>query len=134
MSAIVEVGEPVRQKALAVGSDGERWLGELGRVVAELEAEWGLPVGEAILGGSGGYVANLVTGDGAAAVLKVAIPDGLEGQCPFSRELQTLLLGGGRGYVRVLQVDHARRAMLQERLGRPLRELGLPVECRQDCS
>ena len=44
------------------------------------------------------------------------------------REMQTLRLGAGSSYVRVLQTDTRRRAMLQERLGRPLRALDLPVE------
>ena len=65
-------------------------------------------------------------------VLKVAIPDGLEGNCPFARELQTLLLGDGRGYVRVLASDLDRRAMLQERLGAPLSSFGLSVEAQID--
>jgi streptomycin 6-kinase len=132
MSADVEVPEAVRRKALAVGSAGEHWLGELGRVVAELEAEWGVQVGDAIVGGSGAYVANAVAADGTDAVLKVAIPDGLEGHCPFARELQMLRLGDGHRYVRVLRADEDRRAMLQERLGRPLSTLGLPVESQID--
>ena len=68
----------VRRKAVAVGAVGERWLLELGRIVGELEAEWGLQVGKADLtGGSGGFVANAVMADGGDAVLKLAIPDGL---------------------------------------------------------
>ncbi len=122
----------MRRKARALGAEGRRWLDELGDVVAELETEWGLHVGAAIVGGSGGFVANAVTVDGADAVLKVAIPDGLEGHCPFTRELQALLLGDGRGYVKVLRADEGRRAMLQERLGRPLSALGLPVESQID--
>jgi streptomycin 6-kinase len=132
MGSIVEAPDAVRRKALAVGSAGERWLRELGRIVADFEAEWDLQVGEAIVGGSGGYVAHAVTGDGADVVLKVAIPDGLEGQSPFATELRTLMLGDGRGYVRVLRADEPRRAMLLERLGRPLRDLGLTVESQID--
>ncbi len=127
-----EVPDAVRRKARAVGPAGERWLRELGSIIASLEAEWDIQVGPAIVGGSGGYVADAVTDDGAAAVLKVTIPDGLEGHTPFARELQTLLLANGRGYVRVLRADEGRRAMLQERLGRPLSALGLPVESQID--
>ena len=128
MSTNVDVPDAVRRKAFAVGEDGRRWLDELGKVVADLETEWQIRVGPAIVGGSGGFVANAAAADGTVAVLKVAIPDGLVGHCPFDRELQTLLLGAGHGYVRVLRSDPARRAMLQERLGRPLSALGLPVE------
>jgi streptomycin 6-kinase len=126
----VHVPEGVVRKAVAVGAEGERWLLELGRVVADLEAEWGLRVGRAITGGSGGFVANAVMADGSDAVLKIAIPDGLEGHCPFERELQTLLLGDGQGYARVVRADVDRRAMLQERLGRPLSDLALPVDAQ----
>ena len=132
MRAIVEVPEAVRRKALAVGVVGERWLAELGQLVADFEADWDIDVGEAIVGGSGGYVGDAVTADGADVVLKVAIPDGLEGQSPFATELQTLLLGTGRGYVGVLRADESRRAILLEHLGRPLSALGLPVESQID--
>ncbi len=119
----------VRRKAEAVGPEGERWLDELPAFVAALEQEWGIRVGEPRTGGSGGYVAEAVTADGEAAILKVAIPDGLQGQSPFARDVQALRLGArGGSYVRVLHTDISRRAMLQERLGRPLSALDLPVE------
>ena len=132
VSASIEVPEAVRRKAVAVGAEGERWLRELGRIVAELEAEWGLQVGKAITGGSGGFVANAVTADGGEAVLKIAIPDGLEGHSPFAKELQVLLLGDGQGYVRVIRADVDHRAMLLEQLGRPLSALGLSVDAQID--
>jgi streptomycin 6-kinase len=128
----IDVPDAVRRKALAVGPAGERWLRELGQIVADVEAAWGIHVGEVIAGGSGAYVANAVTADGTAAVVKIAIPDGLEGHSPFARELQTLLLGNGHGFVRVLRTDEGRRAMLLERLGRPLSALAWPVESQID--
>jgi streptomycin 6-kinase len=132
MSATVDVPEAVRRKALAIGSDGRRWLDDLPAMVAGLEREWGVEVGDAIAGGSGGFVANAVAADGTEAVLKIAIPDGLEGHSPFAKELQMLLLAEGRGYVKVLRSDLGRRAILQERLGRPLSAIGLPVEAQID--
>ena len=132
MSATVEVPESVRRKAVALGTEGERWLRDLGTIVAGIEAEWKLRVGSAIAGGSGSFVANAVTADGTGAVLKLAIPDGLEGHPPFATELQVLELGDGRGYVRVIRSDIGRRAMLLERLGRPLSALGLPVDAQID--
>jgi len=127
-SAPIEVPEAVRRKALAVGSRGEQWLTDLPTAIAELEREWRVSVGVPIVGGSSGYVAEAVAADGTEAVLKLGIPDGLDGQGDFARELATLLLANGRGYVRVLNADEYRRAMLQERLGRSLDELDLPVE------
>ena len=76
-------------------------------------------------GGSGGYVADATAADGAPAIIKLAIPEGLEGQGEFAREVHTLHLGAGRGYVDVLRADLDRRAMLQARLGRPLDALEL---------
>ena len=65
-----------------------------------------------------------------AAVLKLAMPDGLEGNGEFSRELESVRFGQGRGYVDLLQFDEDRRAMLLERLGRPIHDLGLPIEAQ----
>ena len=44
----------------------------------------GHPRGRGPTGGSGGYVADAVTTDGTATILKIAIPDGLQGQSPFA--------------------------------------------------
>lgn len=122
------VPEGVARKARAIGALGEQWLADLPRSIEALEVEWDIRVGDAISGGSGGYVAAAELRDGTAAVVKLAIPEGLEGQGELAREVRTLQLGDGHGYVRVLRVDVHRRAMLQERLGRPIAALGLPVE------
>ena len=103
-------------------------MAHLGHLVDELEREWLITVGRPILGGSGSYVAEAVTDAGAEVVLKLSIPDGLDGHTAWAEELVTVRLGAGHGYVRVLRADADRRAMLQERLGRPLSELALPVE------
>ena len=125
---MLRVPEGVRRKARATGPEGEQWLADLPRSIAALEVDWDLRVGHPISGGSGGYVAGAELRDGTPAIVKLAIPEGLEGQGEFAREVRTLQLGDGRGYVRVLRVDLDRRAMLQERLGRPIAALGLPVE------
>jgi streptomycin 6-kinase len=128
----VVVPERVRHKADALGPAGDRWLRDVGQIVADLEGEWNIEVGDAIEGGSGAFVAHAVTSDGRDAVLKVSIPDGLEGHSPFAEELHMLELADGRGYVRVLRSDVRRRAMLQERLGLSLAVLDLPVEAQID--
>jgi len=128
-SVPIEVPEAVRRKALALGPPGGRWLSRLGTVVAELERAWQFRVGPPLAGGSAAYVAaDAVMADGTDAVLKIGIPDGLDGQGDFARELATLERAAGHGYVRVLYADGSRRAMLQERLGRSLSELRLPVD------
>jgi streptomycin 6-kinase len=126
------IPEPVRRKAQALGAEGEQWLCELSACIAALEREWRISVGDAIEGGTGAYVANAETEDGIAAVVKLAMPDGLTGHAPFARELQTLRLADGRPHVRVLRADERRRVMLLERLGRPLVALRLPVETQAE--
>jgi streptomycin 6-kinase len=132
MSAPVEVPERVRRKALALGPPGERWLRDIPQIVSDLERTWGLDVGPAIEGGTGAFVAVARTADGTDAILKVSIPDGLEGHSPFGEELHALQLADGHSYVKVLRADAGRRVMLQEHLGRPLGDLGLPVEAQID--
>jgi streptomycin 6-kinase len=132
MSAPVEIPERVRRKAKALGTAGERWLRDIAGIVSDLELTWQLNVGPAIAGGTGAFVAVVGTANGTDAILKVSIPEGLEGHSPFAEELHTLQLADGHGYVKVLRADTDLRAMLQEHLGRPLRNLGLPVEAQID--
>jgi streptomycin 6-kinase len=117
----IELPVPVRQKVLHGGEEAARWLAELPRVVAELEEAWGITAGETLEGGSAAYVARVRTRGGGEAVLKVALPGEDVGA-----QIQTLADAGGRGYVRLLASDGARRAMLQEALGSSLEVLRPP--------
>jgi streptomycin 6-kinase len=130
----VEVSDDVRAKVEALGEEGERWLRSLPDLVDELAEEWGLEVGAPVgAGGSAGYLVHVVArSDGdRPAVLKLAIPDGLRGNGSFADGLAALL-AAGPGMVEVLRSDVERRAVLLERLGRPLADLGLPVEEQVD--
>ncbi len=128
MLVSIEVPHSVRRKVDALGSAGRQWLETLSDTIATLCDEWKIDVGGALGGGSTAYVANATLADGSPAVLKLAMPDGLDGNGDFARELEMVREGQGRGYVRLLQFDVDRRATLQERLGRPLEELDLPIE------
>ena len=119
---VIDVPAEVRGKALAVGDRGRRWLEDLADVVAGLERDWNVVVGATLRGGSDAFVAEAVTADGRATVLKVALPWNAA-----SHQIDTLLRAGGRGYTLLLRHDVGRQAMLQERLGAPLATLGLPV-------
>src|SRR5262249_43390833 len=77
-------------------------------------------------GGTESLVVEARTADGRDAVLKIAIP-GLD---PTAGELRTLLAAQGRGYAKVFRHDAARYAMLLERLGCRLDELGLPIDAQ----
>ena len=48
----------------------------------------------------------------------------------FASEVRTLVAANGRGYVRLLDHDEERNAMLQERLGPSLRGFGLPISAQ----
>ena len=124
----VHVPGAVRQKALAQGDEGRRWLDRLGRLIDELERVWGVSVGATLHGGSGSYVAAARTGAGGDAVVKLEMPP----YESFAGEVRTLLAADGRGYARLFDHDEERHAMLQERLGPSLEESGLPVPARVD--
>lgn len=117
----VVVPNAVRQKAAARGAEGTRWLRDLGDVIEQLERDWDVAVGATLHGGSESYVAAATTGDGADAIIKIAIPGN-----DLASEATTLRLANGDGYARLLKHDPARQAMLEERLGASLAELGVP--------
>jgi streptomycin 6-kinase len=101
-----------------------------------LAREWKLVLGRPFGGGSAAYVVSAHTAVGRDVVLKVALPEGLEGDSPFAAEIQTLRLadavGAGSAYVQLLEVAADGRAVLLERLGRPLASLDLRVEHQID--
>src|SRR2546421_2277586 len=60
----IELPEAVRQKASALGAEGEQWLADLPAIVDGLATDWELDVGPAFTGGSGAFVAPATTRDG----------------------------------------------------------------------
>lgn len=118
----LDVPDAVLGKARALGPPGRSWLRRLPDFVRDLEQEWGLTVGPALHGGSAAYVAAVTTSDATAAVLKIHLP----GYDSIADEIRVLSIAAGRGYVRLLRYDEVRGALLLERLGPPLSQLGLP--------
>lgn len=108
-----------------LGEPGRRWLVDLPGVVAGLAEAWGLTLGESLEGGNTAFVVAATDEDGRSLVLKVAMPEGVEGFAPFEQEMTTLLLAGGDPYVQVVRHHAGHRALLLERLGQPLARLGL---------
>jgi streptomycin 6-kinase len=122
---MIEVPDAVRNKALTAGAGG--WLEQLPELVSSLEADWSIVVGRPYTGGSAAFVAEATRADGAPAVLKVLLP--AMGIHP-SHEATVLRLVDGHGCPALYQYDAGRGALLMERLGRPMFELGLPLSRR----
>ena len=119
---VITVRDVVRNKALAAGA-GE-WLRDLPGLVASLERDWSISVGRAYDDPTEAFVAEATLADGTPAVLKLHIPrPGRHAE----NEITVLRLAVDDGCVRLLDADLPRRALLLERLGRPMSELGLPL-------
>jgi streptomycin 6-kinase len=117
----------VRRKAIVVGA--EAWLDDLPLLVASLEQEWGIAVGDAYYDSTEAFVAEATCEDGTPGVLKLIVPrDGDAAK----NEIMALRLTGGEGCARLLREDAARGALLLERLGRSLHQLALPIRRRHE--
>jgi streptomycin 6-kinase len=117
----------VRKKALAAGAAD--WIEDLPELVAGLERDWRITVGRPYQNATEAYVARATLTDGTPAVLKLMIPRPGE---HARHEIAVLRLTEGDGCVRLLRSDETRGAMLLERLGRPLEQLGLPIRRRHE--
>jgi streptomycin 6-kinase len=117
----------VRNKALAAGAAS--WLRDLPELAAGLEREWSITLGPPYGGGTEAFVARATLRDGTPAVLKLLIPRPGD---HAGREIAVLRLADGDGCARLLRADAARGALLLERLGRPLHQLGLPMGQRHE--
>jgi streptomycin 6-kinase len=112
--------------ALAIGADG--WLEELPELIRELERAWAIRVGQAFPDATEAFVAEATQQDGSPAVVKVLVPHGAAAQ----HEITVLRLCAGDGCAALLRHDVGRSALLVERLGPSMRELGLPVARRHE--
>lgn len=115
----------VRNEALAVGAD--RWLDDLQLLVDEIEHEWRVAVGAVFPDATEALVVEATTLDGEPAVLKLIVPrDGEAAR----REIAVLERAAGEGCARLLRSDAERGALLMERLGPSMFDLGLPLQQR----
>jgi streptomycin 6-kinase len=119
----VLVPEVVRNKALAAGAAA--WLDELPSLIAALERDWDITVGRPFPDATEAFVAAVAGPE--PAVLKLMIPRPGD---HARHEITVLRLADGDGCARLLRADEPRGALLLERLGRPLHELGLPLARR----
>jgi streptomycin 6-kinase len=119
----IVVPERVRLKAMQSGLQTRQWLKDLPALLAKLEQEWELSIGQPLSGGTSAYVARVKT-VGGDAVIKIAMPDP-HNPHHVQEEIDTLLRANGHGYVRVLKFDDERRALLLEQLGLSMQERNL---------
>jgi len=124
---MLDVPPVVREKALAVGAAG--WLDDLPGLVRAIEADWQIVVGRAYRDSTEALVVEATLADGTPAVLKLMVPR--DGDAA-AHEATVLRLAAGEGCPRLLRDDVARGALLLERLGPSLHELGLPIGRRHE--
>lgn len=117
----------VRNKALVVGADA--WLDSLPALVEDLASRWSFTLGDAYADGTEAFVAAVEGADGTPAVLKVLVP---RHHTAAHDEITVLRLVDGDGCVRLLDADEPRGALLLDRLGPSMHDLGLPFEQRID--
>lgn len=118
--------EAVLRRAQSLGAVGEAWLANLESTIAALEGQWDVTVGQALSGGTHGFVAPADGKNGEAYVVKIELPDSLGGD--FTRGVTALEKAGGQGYAKLYAYDTKRKACLLERLGKPIDQLGLSVK------
>lgn len=123
----VEVPALVREHAMRSGGEARAWLAELPGMVAALSDRWGLEPGAALEGGTASYVVAATDSQGRPCVLKVAMPRDMDDGETFARSARVHHLAAGHGCVELFAYDESARAMLLERLGPNLSDLGLPL-------
>jgi streptomycin 6-kinase len=122
----MHIPEIVRTKAQVAGVAG--WLDTVPELAERLAAEWAFNVGEVLEGGTESVVIAVTRSDGDPAVLKLIVPRNAAAR----NEITALRIANGRGCARLLAADEAHSALLLERLGPPLFELGLPLLRRHE--
>ncbi len=125
--AMIDVPDVVRRKAALAGVP--EWADQLPELVAALANEWGFQPGTPLHGGTESLVLGVSLGTGAPAALKLLVPRDADA---VGNEITVLELAGGEGCPRLFAHDHARGALLMERLGRPLGELAVPRRRREE--
>ena len=124
----MEIPDPVRKKAMLVGAG--QWLRRLPELVRRLEQDWEFVSGRTFDGGTEALVVEATLRGGAEAVLKLVIPRADDAAA--RNEIAVLRLVDGEGCARLLRAELALGALLIERLGPSLYELGYPASRRHE--
>jgi streptomycin 6-kinase len=113
------ISPTARTRAEYLGDEARQWLVDLDELVAAIEQQWQITVGEPFLSANEGVVARARTADGGDAVLKLMAPTPWDDD-----QIGVLERAEGRGYARALAVDRDKNAILLEALGKPLGDMG----------
>ncbi|MET7418786.1 aminoglycoside phosphotransferase family protein [Dactylosporangium sp. NPDC005555] len=127
--ATVDAALPTTVRAKAEAAGAHDWLRRLPELVAGIEEDWAVRVGRVYSDATEAFVADVTMADGTPAVLKLIVPR--PGNAT-ANEITVLRLAGGDGCARLLRHDVARDALLLEKLGPSLSELGLPITRRHE--
>lgn len=126
----VKVAVPPSLRSARTAAGEIAWLDALPELVSEMAARWSLTIGRSCDGfGMNALVVEVTTADAMAAVLKLAPPSDA---VRLALEATVLRLGNGDGCVRLLDADERRHALLLERLGPSMYDLGLPRRQRHE--
>jgi streptomycin 6-kinase len=138
----MQLTEATHARLAQLGARGEAWARALPDLLRDLERRFHCSIEAPLEGGSAAFVARVRLREGAAAVLKLAVPAEVEaaveaggttavaGSDSFARELAVLTAAPAGAYVSVLAFDREHRALLFEALGPSLAGLELPIEAR----
>ena len=120
--------DAARARAEAAGPTGRGWMRDLDRTVSVLATRWNLLVGDSLPGGSESLVLAVRREDGTDAVLKIRMP----GADDFEGEARAYELSRGRGLATLYAFSDDHRALLMERLGACVADLGWSVSQQID--
>ena len=124
----LEIPSSLRKARTAAGEGP--WLHALPDLVREMASEWSLTIGRTCDGfGMNALVVEATRSDGTPAILKIAPPTDSE---KIEREATVLRLAEGGGCVQLFDADVPRRALLLERLGPSMYDLGVPRRQRHE--
>jgi streptomycin 6-kinase len=121
---VIRLPDPVRNKAVAL--DLSWWLDDLDSIVAGLAHDWGFTAGRAYPDATEALVLEVLLLDETPAVLKVMIPR----RDMIDLEVEFLRLVDGEGGPVLFEADEQRGAILMERLGDSMADLGLDLDER----